>query len=81
MKYTPPGGDRRYNYVPWGLLSIPDRMKASQIYPSYTEWIKDEDYWYPIRKDRRLAGARRWIGYERALELRNAWIVGKVHEE
>jgi len=74
-KNTPPGGDRRYSYVPFARLSQDDQRRVRGAYVHKVAHLPDEEYLYPVDKSGRSVSARRWISQDRAkklFELRDA---------
>ena len=76
---TPPGGDLRYRYVKFGDLSVEDKASVRSRYHKL-EHIPDEEYLYPVKKNGRLADARRCVSLERARELFHLHEVRVVQE-
>lgn len=79
QRNTPPGGDRRYNYIPYASLNRRDRdsIRLGHRYPYSEEWLPYDEYLYPVRKDGTLARAKRCMPHDRAKEL---YAVYKVTE-
>lgn len=65
---NPPGGDLRYRYVEFNRLNAEDRGSVRSRYHKL-EHIPDEEYLYPVKKNGRLASARRCVSLEKAKEL------------
>jgi len=81
VKNTPPGADRRFNYVSFsGLWSQDQSAVVANRYPHGVEHIPDQEYMYPVNKTGRLASGRRWISQARASELYDLHQVREVME-
>ena len=86
LRYVPqnrrkiPGGDQRFEYVPFSELSVRDQQIISRKYPHEVAWLPREEYMYPVKKNGDLAKARRNISRERSQELFDLHMVRKIME-
>ena len=70
----------RFVYVSFSGLWPQDQNAVAGKYPHGVAYIPDSEYMYPVKKDGRLAPARRYISTERAQELYDLDQVKKVME-